>query len=161
MYQFMTDVFPKLSNSTLHIAAESYGGRWAPFFMHRLKSLSEVRSLRALPNPLGSMILVDAVIGTIGGDITSSYYEFGCSPDGSATKLGFGFNSTICDLIQEYGPTCEYYATLCESTDNISVCKDATRYCQDHISSKIPLQSRNMYNGSCCPKLSYLIKSLF
>lgn len=147
MHQFMTDVLPQLSKSTLHIAAESYGGRWAPFFMHRLKSLAEIKSPYALPNPLGSMILVDAVIGAIGGDLSSAYYEFGCSPSGSATKLGFGFNSTICDLIQEHGPTCEFYATLCESTDSIAVCKDATNYCRSHISDHIPLQSRNMYNG--------------
>ena len=132
MHQFMTNVFPKLSKNTLHIAAESFGGRWAPYFMHRLKSLANVQAATALPNPLGSIILVNAVIGTVGGDITTAYYEFGCSRDGAASKLGFGFNSTICDLIQEFGPMCEYYATLCEFTDNLSVCDDAARYRSSH-----------------------------
>ncbi|ETS85846.1 hypothetical protein PFICI_03871 [Pestalotiopsis fici W106-1] len=129
LHHFVTKEFPELSKNVLHIAGESYGGRWAPAFMHKLAGLSDVQSARAIPNPLGSIILVNAVIGTLGADLATSNYEFGCTPDGVATKLGVGFNSTVCSKIQEVGPQCEAYGALCESTDSIAICKDASAFC--------------------------------
>jgi hypothetical protein len=145
--QFVTDVFPQLSTNELHIAGESYGGRWAPAVMHALASLADVRSARAVPNPLGSIILVNAVIGTLGGQLATANYEFGCTPDGVATKLGLGYNSSVCSIIQELGPECEYYGTLCESTNSITVCKDASAFCEGKIASLTRIPSRSMYNS--------------
>ncbi|KAH8889045.1 alpha/beta-hydrolase [Thozetella sp. PMI_491] len=146
MHHFVTDLFPQLSTNELHIAGESYGGRWAPAFMHALASLADVQSTRAIPNPLGSIILVNAVIGTLGGQLATANYDFGCTPDGVATKLGIGYNSTVCSVIQELGPECEYYGNLCEFTNSISVCKDASAFCEGKIAPLTRIPSRSMYN---------------
>ncbi|KAJ3470121.1 hypothetical protein MRS44_000220 [Fusarium solani] len=146
MHLFIHQEFPGLSKNELHIAAESYGGRWAPAFMHQLLDLAEVQSPLGVPNPLGSIILVNAVVGTMGGDLSTSNYEFGCTPSGAMTKLGYGFNASICSLIQERGPTCEYYGSLCETTGKVAVCKDASNFCAREIADEIPLGDRNMYN---------------
>jgi cathepsin A (carboxypeptidase C) len=147
MLKFVTEEFPQLSNNVVHIAGESYGGRWVPAFMNKLFELDAVDSSRAIPNPLGSIILVNAVIGTLGGELASANYEFGCTPDGVATKLGFGFNSTVCSKIQELGPECESYGALCEMTSSIEVCRGASEFCERQIGALVDLRNRNPYNG--------------
>lgn len=147
MRLFVTEKFPRLSKNVLHIAGESYGGRWVPAFMERLLGLADAGSPRAVPNPIGSIILVNAVIGTLGAELSTANYEFGCTPNGAATKLGLGFNSTTCSRLQEIGPECESYGFLCESTGSIAVCNGAMEFCETQIANIIDLGSRNPYNG--------------
>jgi hypothetical protein len=115
--------------------------------MHKLQSLNEAQSARALPSQLGSIILVNAVVGALGGELTTANYEFGCTSDGVATRLGLGFTTSLCSKIQEAADECESYAALCESTDSTAVCKGAWDYCNDNIGRLIPLGNQSMYNG--------------
>ncbi|KAH8901462.1 alpha/beta-hydrolase [Thozetella sp. PMI_491] len=146
LHIFMTSAFPNLGNTTLHIAAESYGGKWGPSFMHRLWQLQKDQSRRSIPNKLGTLILINAVIGPVGGDISTSNYEFGCTPSGAATKLGFGFNATACEKIAAAGPACEDHAAICERTYQLDICTAAMYSCEEGVKTWVDIQDRNPYN---------------
>ncbi|KAL4884584.1 Alpha/Beta hydrolase protein [Aspergillus karnatakaensis] len=146
MHLFVTHRYPSLSKKTLHIAGESYGGRWAPAFMHRLYQLAQDKSTRSLPNRLGSIILVNAVVGTLGGHLSTATYEFGCTDESVAAKLGFRFNETVCSSIQELAPGCEENARWCEATRNKVICLAASQACVE-ISSLVEYGDRSLYNA--------------
>lgn len=147
MKEFLTTKFPQFSKNKLHIAGESYGGRWAPKFMHKLVQLADLKSQRSISNPLGSIILVNAAVGSLAGEFSTSHYDFGCTPSGVAVKLGLGYNASICSTIQEFAPNCDKYGTLCDNMDDVNICKFAWQFCDEKITSIVPLNSRNPYNG--------------
>ncbi|RDW68414.1 hypothetical protein BP5796_09071 [Coleophoma crateriformis] len=142
---------PQYASHPLHFAAESYGGRWGPAFIDRIVGLQRADSRRAILNPVKSLILVNAVIGSLGGYLTTGKYEFGCTPTGQATKLGLGYNGTACAAISEAGPSCEVYAELCERTSDLTLCAANSAYCWAQISPWVEIPDRNPYNiGQPC-----------
>ncbi|KAL2850652.1 Alpha/Beta hydrolase protein [Aspergillus pseudoustus] len=146
LHTFFTEIFPDLQHNGLHLASESYGGRWGPAFLHHILALQNVRAEQAVTNPIKSLILVNAVIGTLGGLLSTANYEFGCTGHGVATRLGLGYNETVCSALQELGPECEKYAEICERENDLTICKDASQFCEGRIGPLAKLPGVSPYN---------------
>ncbi|KAH7161839.1 Alpha/Beta hydrolase protein [Dactylonectria macrodidyma] len=146
LHKFFTLAFPELAENDIHLAAESYGGRWGPAFVHHLVGLQNVHAEISIKNPIKSLILVNAVIGALGGLLTTADYEFGCTDQGKAVELGLRFNDTACEALQKLGPQCERYAGLCERENDLEVCRDASKFCQEKVGVWMDLKGRSPYN---------------
>jgi carboxypeptidase C (cathepsin A) len=127
---FFHDIFPQYSHNSFHIAGESFGGRYVPYFTHYINQRRQYggHALSSVP-PIQSIILVNAVVDSASFSITGQYDHF-CGVDKRNTNP---FNSTACRALEAEIPECERLATLCRATYDPIVCETADSYCAAHV----------------------------
>lgn len=133
---FFNDIFPQYASHDLHIAGESFGGRYVPGFVNYIytRGLHYRHHPNLLPK-IKSIILVDAVI-----DMTSSFelslYDHFCNPSDPPKKF-MPFNSTTCDALELAAPECEHLVALCRETYNPRICQTSFLVCFDNLAKYV------------------------
>ncbi|KAL1903422.1 hypothetical protein Sste5346_000048 [Sporothrix stenoceras] len=146
---FLHDVFPQLAGRPLHIAGESFGGSYVPYFTSRLLASANVPDLE-----VESIILVDATVDGLGAGVLG-YYDHLCAVDEQGHRktlrgwLG-GLNETACAAMERDMPRCEQLNVLCLATYDLDVCAMAAEWCMFNLGiwlySDVVSGGRNPYD---------------
>lgn len=146
---FLADVFPQYSHAPLHVAAESYGGHYAPSFVERITKRQAVGARNSLTTPVKSIILVDAVLDIITSGPLGHYDHF-CKRDTAGVLLPGGFNETACAALERATPECERLNRMCLDSYDVQLCRFAGDYCEVQLGkwldSDIVKGGRNPYD---------------
>ncbi|KAK1838112.1 carboxypeptidase Y [Colletotrichum chrysophilum] len=106
---FLDDVFPELSNKSIHFAGESFGGQYVPTYVSRLR------------RRLDSIILVNALVSF--PKVVLGLYEHFCVPTSvQGVELSVsrrGFNHTECAKMAAGYPTCEAAYGACKPVEDV------------------------------------------
>ncbi|KAK8055719.1 hypothetical protein PG993_000946 [Apiospora rasikravindrae] len=130
---FFTDVFPQYSHLPFHLAGESFGGVYVPFFVKHIAQRQHPGVPGVFQTPIASIVLVNAVVGMTSSSYVS-VYDHMCKFDGHGrNKLKLGFNATTCRAVEEAVPRCAALGRQCVATYNLDVCRAADAFCDEHI----------------------------
>ena len=122
---FFTKVFPKKEKLPLHLAAESYGGHYAPTYLQHVIDARSDHSKTAFTRNFTSLILISAVIDD--GAPSLGAYELLCQPSHGPPHL----NATECATIQSIWPECYRLRQECiDGDDRWGACVAKYDYCQ-------------------------------
>ncbi|KAK0636962.1 Alpha/Beta hydrolase protein [Bombardia bombarda] len=129
---FFQDVFPEYSTHDLHIAGESFGGKYVPGITHYISQRQQMGA-DVMPVPIRSIILVDAVIDMLTSGVLG-YYDHFCAvgDDGKPLKEN-GFNETACSALEEATPECERLVASCRDTYDPNICEAASAFCNERL----------------------------
>jgi cathepsin A (carboxypeptidase C) len=140
------DVFPERAHLPIHIAAESYGGHYAPVYLNYILESRKFNSRDAFWGNISSLILVDAVI-----DFTSpavGVYEFLCKGYGHHGKI---MNDTTCEALRLSVPKTFELGRNCDASNNGFECWGMMTYTEEVIHpyyyAEVEAGKRNPFNG--------------
>ncbi|KAJ6500701.1 serine carboxypeptidase [Mycena sanguinolenta] len=127
-----------LSGRALHIAGESYGGRYVPLFAGQVYD----QNRHLVQQGITPVNLVSAIIGNGCSDryhTITSYYDMQCS-----TSAGLPIQSISIDLQL---PRCQRELQMhCEDTFDIINCRAALSFCGDTLQSPFELTGKSPYD---------------
>ncbi|KAF4428972.1 Carboxypeptidase Y-like protein [Colletotrichum fructicola] len=136
---FLDDVFPELSNRSIHFAGESFGGQYVPTYVSRMR------------RRLDSIILVNALV--IFPKVVLGLYEHFCMPTSvQGVELSVsrrGFNDTECAKMAAGYPTCDHFSRLCDMAYDGKTCEAAYGACklfEDVVMNKVTPGGLNPYD---------------
>ncbi|KAF2431564.1 carboxypeptidase Y [Tothia fuscella] len=132
LHTFSTSIFPSLSKTPLHIAGESFGGRYVPAYSKYMIQRQESKAPDAVPATLESIILISA---SVDASFTSlGQIDHFCS-DKKGNGFGSSFNTTTCAAMKRAAPDCEKQGQSCQDTMTqnagrgaLTKCDGVTRY---------------------------------
>ncbi|KAJ7184486.1 serine carboxypeptidase [Mycena filopes] len=133
---------PGLQGRPLHIAGESYGGRYVPLFAAEV--YDQNRRLGQLDIP--PVNLVSALIGNGCSDryhSITSYYDMQCS-----TSVGTPIQSiSACTQMKQALPRCQKaLRTHCEDSFDMINCQAAQGFCSDMLVTPFDLTGKSFYD---------------
>jgi cathepsin A (carboxypeptidase C) len=132
--------FPKYSKTPFHIAAESYGGTYAPNFASIIfkqnKDLATTRNPNLIHINLASIILANG--------LTDPYIQAGAVPDYvcNGPYPIYPPDHPQCASLRAKVPTCQKLIKACYITNSKFACLSATLYCNTQIMG--PLMRKKM-----------------
>lgn len=136
---FLDDVFPELSNKSIHFAGESFGGQYVPTYVSRMR------------RRLDSIILVNALVSF--PKVVLGLYEHFCVPTSvQGVELSVsrrGFNDTECAKMAAGYPTCDHFSRLCDMAYDGKTCEAAYGACkpvEDVVMNKVAPGGLNPYD---------------
>lgn len=125
---FFTQVFPEKTHLPIHLAAESYGGHYAPTYLADILSSRRGNSTDAFRGNIKTMLLVNSIV-----DFTASYlgqYDLFCAEN----PVGKGIlNDTDCKAMERAYPTCMRLHENCNLGLQEADCGEAVSYCSATI----------------------------
>ncbi|KAF8907224.1 Alpha/Beta hydrolase protein [Mucidula mucida] len=142
------ETFQQFSGRKLHLAGESYGGRYLPVFASEIYDQNTIAKAEGRP-----VINLDSVI--IGNGLTdiSTLYEGRYQIECSTAALNIPFQSITRSAMQ---------ASCIDQFDSIN-CRAAVNFCEDELSTGMLASGRNIYDISkpCIGTLSLGIPATF
>ena len=135
--------FPKYANAPFHIAAESYGGMYAPnianFIFKKNKELAKAQNANLTHINLASVVLANG--------LTDPYIQTASVPDYvcDGPYPVYPPDHPQCAALRSKVPTCQRLIKMCYNTNSRFACLSATVYCNTQIMG--PLMRK-------CPKLT-------
>lgn len=142
---FFADVFPDKAHLPIHLAAESYGGHYAPTYLDHIIKSRMYDSRSAFQGDIASLILVNAVVDFAAPSVGA--YELLCSD----FRGGDIVNETACASIRESASECENLGRSCGLTYDPHECFAMFSYCQNKIDAwyweQVELGLRNPFNS--------------
>lgn len=144
---FFGDIFPDRARLPIHVAAESYGGHYAPTYLKHILDSRAFDSRSAFWGNITSLVLIDAVVDFVAPSIGA--YELLCS----------GFRGGSRDIVTEQAcegirlalPECERLGRSCDLSYDGHECYAMYRFCQLSIDGYYALEvekgKRNPYNS--------------
>jgi cathepsin A (carboxypeptidase C) len=145
MSAFLVDMFPQYARVPLHIAGESFGGKYVPEFVQYISQRQMLGSDGVVPVPIQSIILVDPVVDAITAGVLGHYDHF-CGEGVEAHP--HGFNDTACRALEAATPQCERLVAVCGDTYDRNVCETATTFCEENLGKWL---SRDVFPGGRDP----------
>lgn len=151
---FFSDVFPDRASLPIHLAAESYGGHYAPTYVNHILETRAHDGRGAFWGNISSIVLVNAVLDFTASAVGS--YELFCSD-----YRGQVLNETACHVIREALPEVERLGRSCDMSYDGHECFAMWDFAERNIFSwywsEIEKGGRNPYNSkSCWPYLTQL-----
>ncbi|KAJ7063682.1 serine carboxypeptidase [Mycena amicta] len=138
------DSMEGLKGRALHIAGESYGGRYVPLFASQVHDNNK----RAVQLGIAPVNLISAIIGNGCSDIfhaTTSYYEMQCSitsPDVPPIQ-----SISACVQMKRILPRCKQALQQhCEETFDVINCMAAQSFCGQGLMAPFDSTGKNMYD---------------
>ena len=126
--------FPQYSKQDFHIAAESYGGHYAPVFAHEI--LDHKKTNINLKSVLIGNGLTDAL------NQYPAYRPMACGEGGYPAVV----DESTCQSMDDALPRCLSLIKTCESTDSVWTCVPATIYCNNAIIGPYQRTGQNPYD---------------
>ena len=148
------EAFPQYTQRPLHLAGESYAGRYVPVLAATIIEFNgffEPDSEERIP--LRSLMVGNGY--TSPRHVLPAIHEVGCS---EYQDFGAFFNTSTCAEMAKHVDACEVLLTACEASEQKEVCERAGEVCSKEI--MVPLESENhsMYDrrvecepGECYP----------
>ncbi|KAJ3494290.1 hypothetical protein NLG97_g4177 [Lecanicillium saksenae] len=126
---FFRDVFPDKAHLPIHIATESYGGRYGPVYTKHILESRRYGAQGAFWGNISSLVLVNAVLDQTAPALGA--YELLC-----VQSRGKGIlNDTSCESMRAHMPQCEALGQSCQLTQDGYICEAMIDYCFDNIHS--------------------------
>ena len=126
--------FPEYASQDFHIAAESYGGHYAPVFATEI-----------LKHKRTNINLKSLLIGNGLTDALNQYPEYrpmACGQGGYPAVL----DESSCQAMDNALPRCLSLIETCQSTDSVWTCVPATIYCNNAILGPYQRTGQNVYD---------------
>ena len=137
--------FPKYANAPFHIAAESYGGTYAPNFASVIFKAN--KELALVPNPKIKHINLSSVI--LANGLTDPYIQYASLPDYvcHGPYPVYPPNHPQCAALKTKVPTCQRLIKACYITGSRFACMSANIYCNTQLFA--PLMRRSPAYQTC------------
>jgi len=146
---FFTDIFSGLAHLPLHVAGESFGGHYVPYYTPLLLERQRTKAAHHLPLTLSSIILVNAVLDW--SPLFAGQYDYFCAEENGENGVGTGFNETACRAMTGDIPEAERLGALCRDTYDVEVCNNALGVYSNGVGrwfhSDVGTGGRNPYDG--------------
>lgn len=151
--RLFAEAFPSLADRPIHLAGESFGGRYIPVFGGYVLQYNElVGPMEQIP--LASLVAISA--WTHPSTQLPSLYDVACYP---FKQYSSSLHSSACEVMAGVIQTCETMLTACEITNDSFVCAKAGEYCEEHINKVVGSQHINKLDrrmtckvpGACYP----------
>lgn len=151
--RLFAEAFPDLARKPLHLAGESYGGRWIPVYGDWVLRYNELAP-PADEIPLASLIAISA--WTSPPKQNPSIYDVACHPYGKYPAV---LNETACAAMEAGYQDCELLLEACSTTRDTLMCAEAGERCTADMTSYLLTQHTNKYDrrvecpapGQCYP----------
>lgn len=141
---FFDRVFPSKAKLPMHLAAESYGGHYAPITIKHILDSRENNSPDAFWGDIKSIALVNALVEPL--QSTIGHYQLFCTD-----YRGHLWNQTVCDRLAEGLPKAEELDHLCQLNYDKNQCADMVEYAYslsvDVLFEEAMTGKRNQYYG--------------
>lgn len=143
---FFRDVFPSKAHLPIHIAAESYGGHYAPTYVQHILQSKRYASTASFRGNISSLILVNAVLDQTAPALGA--YELLC-----LQERGQGIvNATACEQMKIHVPKCEELGRHCRLTNDGHICEAMIDFCYDnihvHFAEKVAAGRTSSFNST-------------
>ncbi|KAJ2929431.1 hypothetical protein H1R20_g7659, partial [Candolleomyces eurysporus] len=137
--------YPKYSTQPFHIAAESYGGTYAPNFASVIHKANKELKLR--PDDSLKHINLDSVI--LGNGQTDPYIQYASIPDYvcEGPYAVYDPESPQCQSMRTKVPTCQRLVKSCYNFNSKFACLPAILYCNSQLMGPIVQSGRNPYDA--------------
>ncbi|KAF7556193.1 hypothetical protein G7Z17_g1662 [Cylindrodendrum hubeiense] len=114
---FLDDLFPTLRDRPIHIAGESFGGKYVPVYTSMTR------------HKVDSVILVNALVNM--PQTVLGLYDHFCVPFPTANEEASPrrFNASSCTLMAEGYSQCDKFSRICDSTYDSDICFTAFEKC--------------------------------
>ena len=146
---FFQKVFPNKAHLPIHLAAESYGGHYAPVYVKHILDSRAYNSKSAFWGNIASLVLINALLDFTAPTIGT--YELLCSYERKYEII----NATACDAIRQKLPQCERLGRLCDlSYDGHECIAMILCYAENvdvHYRALVDAGERSLYNSKSCP----------
>lgn len=133
--------FPKYAELPLHIAAESYGGMYAPAIASVIHS--ENKAAKASAQGLAHLNLASVILAN---GLTDPYVQMASVPDWACDGPYAVYddpNGAECQALRAKVPTCQRMLKSCEDYDSRLTCVPALLYCNSQIVGPITRASQS------------------
>ncbi|CAO3637078.1 unnamed protein product [Cunninghamella blakesleeana] len=141
VYQFLVnffDAFPQYKKNRFYFFGESYAGHYIPSMANYI--LSQNQALQ--PDDRINLQMVGIGNGLTSVVIQDQYVQkMACN-----STYGPVLDKVNCDLMTKNEPTCINHLKTCQSTETVSDCADATKYCADNLEYVYLKSGRNVYD---------------
>lgn len=124
--------YPKYANAPFHIAAESYGGTYAPNFASVIFKANHELSLA--PNPKIKHINLSSII--LANGLTDPYIQMGSVPDyvcDGPYPVYDDPKGAQCEALRTKVPTCQRLVKSCYNFNSKFTCVPAMAYCNSQL----------------------------
>lgn len=112
---FLGEYFPQLSGRPVHLAGESFGGKYCPVYADQMR------------RKFDSVILVDALVDF--SDAALGLYEHFCAAESASSTTSRGLDESTCAAMAAGYATCAKHGALCTATYDQDICATANDKC--------------------------------
>ncbi|OSD05705.1 carboxypeptidase C [Trametes coccinea BRFM310] len=140
--------FPKYAKLPFHIAAESYGGMYAP----SIASVVHHKNLglaKNMPEFAPGLVHINLESVMIGNGITDPYVQMASVPDAACEGEFPVFDdpqSPQCQSMRTKVPTCQRLMKSCYTFDSKFTCVPALLYCNSQLMGPVMQTGKNVYD---------------
>jgi cathepsin A (carboxypeptidase C) len=151
VYAFLNMFFAKFqeyADNPFSVAAESYGGRYAPLIASKIFNENKERKEEAQRYGLQAPKTINLESIMIGNGLTdpkvqfATVYDFACESEQAIFKP----DSEECQTIKSKAPTCTSLIENCYKYDSRLTCLPAGLYCWSGMFSGLQNSGRNLYD---------------
>ncbi|PAV19070.1 serine carboxypeptidase [Pyrrhoderma noxium] len=145
--------YPKYANAPFHLAAESYGGTYAPNFANIIHK----KNKELLKSANTDLLNINLASVMIGNGLTNSYIQDASIPtfacDGPF-PIYDDPNGPECTSLRGKVPTCQRLISACNTYNSRLTCVPAAMYCNSQLYGPIQQSGKNPYDvrRTCNPK---------
>ncbi|KAG1731604.1 Alpha/Beta hydrolase protein [Suillus paluster] len=145
--------FPEYSTQPFHIAAESYGGTYAPNIANVI--YTENKQLPPLPVP--GLVKINLASVILGNGMTDNYIQMASIPDylcEGPYPIYDDPNGAQCAALKSKVPTCQRLIKACHDFNSRLTCVPAALYCNSQLYGPIQQSGLNPYDArvKCDPQ---------
>ncbi|KAG0148516.1 hypothetical protein CROQUDRAFT_41326 [Cronartium quercuum f. sp. fusiforme G11] len=141
--QLFYNQFPQYAALEFSVAAESYGGTYAPNIASRIHKENSELGLQSLAGSTTQRFHIPLATVLIGNGLTDPLVQFASVPDYACAPSKYTvFDEQTCDSIRSKVSTCQTLQTFCYNNPSRFTCVPATLYCWSSIYG--PLQSTGL-----------------
>lgn len=133
--------FPKYAKTPFHIAAESYGGTYAP----NIASIIFKQNKELATTPNADLIHINLASVILANGLTEPYVQAGSVPDYvcDGPYPVYPPDHPQCAALRTKVPTCQRLIKICYNTNSKFACLSATVYCNTQIMGPLLRKSQN------------------
>jgi cathepsin A (carboxypeptidase C) len=143
---FFSQIFPERASLPIHLAAESYGGHYAPTYVNHILETRRYGGKGAFRGNITSLILVDALLDW--APLAVGSYELLCSHYHGENIL----NETACEAMRLHLPEVEALGQRCDLSRDERECYAMIDFTFFHVFNwyfdEMEKGARNPYNGT-------------
>ncbi|KIO24205.1 hypothetical protein M407DRAFT_77252 [Tulasnella calospora MUT 4182] len=145
--QIFLDGFPKYSKTSFSVAAESYGGHYAPHIASTIHKKNVALKAKSFTNTKSKLINLNSVL--IGNGLTEPYTQMASVPKQACDgpyPIYDDPDGPQCQSLRSKVPTCQRLIKSCYNFNSRFTCLPATMYCNVQLFSPIQQAGLNPYD---------------
>ncbi|KAI8444225.1 carboxypeptidase C [Phakopsora pachyrhizi] len=139
--------FPEYLKLKFNVAAESYGGQYAPNIASRIMKENQALTGAAEFGFSSDAVVIPLSTVMIGNGLTDPLIQFASVPDYACAPSPYAiFDESSCNSIRSKVATCQRLQKFCYDSPSRFSCVPATLYCWSSIYGPLQQSGRNPYD---------------